>query len=509
MFRLLELLGGLALITDLGTGAPMEESLKRAVLGVRLAQASGCGSEEVSDVLYASLLQHLGCTAAAHEGAQIWGDDIALTRQAFLTDFTDPRDVWRTYVHGLAESTGRSRTHILTTGLTSGRKGETAAMTATCETAREASRRLGLARSVQDALFHVLTMWNGKGRPRVAGEAIPLPSRMVHVASVAVMFALHAGPAAAFEQVRSRAGSYLDPRLADTFLSDGSTLLAGLDELDPYQELLDLEPDPVRLVTEEQVEEVASTFGDLADLKSPWLHGHSRAVARLASAAGEQLGLEDVRTLRIAGYLHDLGKVAVSSRIWDKPSPLTAAELEQTQLHAYHGERVLARVPALAPVAHLVGRHHERVDGTGYHRGLGAAQLTMPSRVLAAADTYRDLTEDRAHRPAHPAATAARRLRQEVHNGHLDAEAVHAVLGAAGIHTAIRRSRPAGLTDRQVEVLVLVARGLSNQAIAQRLVISRRTAEHHVQDVYLKIGASSRAAAALFAMEHGLLQKPG
>lgn len=509
MFRLLELLGGLALITDLGTGAPLEESLKRAVVATRLARAGGCTSQETVDVLYTSLLEHLGCTAAAHEGAQAWGDDIALVRHAFLTDFNDPRDVWRTYVHGMAKSTGRSKAAVTAIALTSGRRGEAAAMTATCETAREASRRLGLAPSVQDALFHVLTWWNGKGRPPVAREAIPLPTRVMQVASVASMFALLAGPEAAVAQVRRRAGTYLDPALVDVFVDHADELLAGLDEIDPYDELLDLEPDPVCLVSDEQVEGVARTFGDLADLKSPWLHGHCAGVADLAATAGRHLELGDVRSLRLAGYLHDLGKVAVSSRIWDKPGPLTATEREQARLHAYHGERVLNRVPALAAVADLVGRHHEHLDGSGYHRGIGVTQLSMPARVLAAADTYRSLVEDRPHRPALCPADAATRLRQEVCEGHLDGDAVAAVLAAGGMSTGVRRSRPAGLTDRQVEVLCLVAGGLTNQEIAKRLVISRRTAEHHVQDAYLKIGASSRAAAALFAMEHGLLTKPG
>jgi HD-GYP domain-containing protein (c-di-GMP phosphodiesterase class II) len=509
MFRLLELLGGLTLITDLGTGAPLEESLKRAVVGTRLARSVGCTSVETRDVLYTSLLQHLGCTAAAHEGAEAWGDDIALVRHAFLTDFNDPRDVWRTYVRGMAESTGRSKAAVTAIALTSGRKGEVAAMTATCETAREASRRLGLAPTVQDALFHLLTMWNGKGRPPVAREAIPLPTRVMHVASVATMFALLAGPEVAVEQVRRRAGTYLDPALVDVLVNRADELLAGLEEIDPYEELLDLEPDPVWLVTDLQVERVARTFGDLADLKSPWLHGHSAGVADLAATAGKHLDLDDVRSLRLAGHLHDLGKVAVSSRIWDKAGPLTATEREQARLHAYHGERVLTRVPALAPIAELVGRHHERVDGSGYHRGLGVSQLSVPARVLAAADTYRNLVEDRPHRSALVPPDAVTRLRQEAHEGRLDGDAVAAVLAAAGMSTEVRRSRPAGLTERQVEVLCLVAGGLTNEDIAKRLVISRRTAEHHVQDAYLKIGTSSRAAAALFAMEHGLLTKPG
>jgi HD-GYP domain-containing protein (c-di-GMP phosphodiesterase class II) len=392
----------------------------------------------------------------------------------------------------------------------SGRKVDSEGPAATCEVARDASRRLGLPDSVQAGLFHVLAMWNGKGHPSTSGDDIPLSTRLMHIASTAVLFLDHAGPSAAIAQVQHRAGSYLDPDLSDAFVTRAADLLDGIDDLDPYQQVLDSEPDPARLVDDDALEAVARTFGDLVDLKSPWLHGHSAGVAEVASAAAATLRLdEQVPRLRVAGFLHDIGRVGISSRIWDKTAPLTTTERDQARLHAYHSERILSRVPALEAVATLAGQHHERCDGSGYHRGATAGQLSMPSRVLAAADAYRTLAEGRPHHPSLPAARVCDRLRSEVKAGRLDGDAVAAVMDAVGVRSGARRARPAQLTERQVEVLRLLAAGLSNREIAKRLTISSRTAEHHVQDVYAKIGSSTRAGAALFAMEHGLLDKPG
>jgi DNA-binding NarL/FixJ family response regulator len=210
--------------------------------------------------------------------------------------------------------------------------------------------------------------------------------------------------------------------------------------------------------------------------------------------------------MRVAGYLHDLGRVGVSSRIWDKAGPLSATEREQARLHPYYSEQILSRVPHLHDVARLTGQHHERCDGSGYFRGAAAAQLSMSARVLATADAYRSLVEARPHSDAVPERQAASRLQQEVRAGRIDGDALAAVLAAAGLGGGARRARPAGLTERQVEVLRLMTVGMSNRDIAERLVISTRTAEHHVQDVYAKIGVSTRAGAALYAMEHGLLE---
>ena len=230
------------------------------------------------------------------------------------------------------------------------------------------------------------------------------------------------------------------------------------------------------------------TFGDLADLKSPSLHGHSTAVGDLAGDAAHRLRLPDAERVRIAGYLHDLGRVAVSSAVWDKPGPLSRNDRDQVELHPYYTERVLARVPALGDLARLAGQHHERIDGSGYHRGLLGGATTLPARVLAAADRYRCLVEPRPYRADASPGEAARSLREDARAGRLDADAVAAVLEAAGHRSGTRRPRPAGLSDRQLQVLRLLAAGLSNKQIAAHLVVSPRTAERHVQDVYTKIG---------------------
>jgi DNA-binding NarL/FixJ family response regulator len=175
------------------------------------------------------------------------------------------------------------------------------------------------------------------------------------------------------------------------------------------------------------------------------------------------------------------------------------------RLHAYHSERILAGSGRLASLVPLVGGHHERCDGSGYHRGSTDTDLPMPCRVLAAADAYQAMTQRRPHRPALAPEQAEQELSDEARSGQQDADAISAVLAAAGHSAVVRRELPAGLTPREVEVLGLVAVGCNNPQIAKRLVISRRTAEQHVQNIYRKIGVSSRAAAALFAMEHSLL----
>jgi HD-GYP domain-containing protein (c-di-GMP phosphodiesterase class II) len=328
----------------------------------------------------------------------------------------------------------------------------------------------------------------------------------MQAAFTAVMFALHANTDVAIAEVRRRAGGQLDPAIADLVIEHADELLADLDEVDAYQAVLDAEPTPVRRVESAELANVARTFGNLVDLKSPWLHGHSSGVGDLAAAATGMLGMrEHMDTVRIAGYLHDLGRVGVSSAIWDKAGPLSTTERDQARLHAYHSERILDRIPPLTGLARLAGQHHEHCDGSGYHRGATAAQLSMPARVLACADTYRRLIEDRPYRRALVPARAADRLEAEAKAGRLDTDAAAAVIEAAGLSRRVRRARPADLTERQVEVLRLVSRGLSNADIAAQLVLSRRTVEHHVQDIYLKIGVSTRAGAAMFAMQHGLL----
>jgi HD-GYP domain-containing protein (c-di-GMP phosphodiesterase class II) len=203
--------------------------------------------------------------------------------------------------------------------------------------------------------------------------------------------------------------------------------------------------------------------------------------------------------------VHGFGRLGVSNSIWDKRGPLGAGEWERVRIHPYFTERMLQQSPALAPLGQMAVQLRERLDGSGYPRGLPANAIGRPARILAAADVYQAMCEPRPHRDARAPADAAAQLRGEVRAGRLDGDAAEAVLSAAGHRVRRRREGPAGLTAREVEVLRLLAQGLSNKEIAQRLVISPKTAGNHIEHIYAKIGTSSRATASLFAMQHGLL----
>jgi DNA-binding CsgD family transcriptional regulator len=226
------------------------------------------------------------------------------------------------------------------------------------------------------------------------------------------------------------------------------------------------------------------------------------------SAGCDPLALPDEQAvaLRNAGFLHDLGRVSVSNGIWGKPGPLSAAEWERVRLHAYYSERILSQSPSLVALAPTVGMHHERLDGSGYHRAAPATMLNTPARVLAAADVYQSLTEERPHRPALTAQAAAEQLRNEAQNGRLDRPAVTAVLDAAGHEKRPTRSSwPADLTDREVEVLRLLAQGRTRKQIATSLFISESTVHTHTTHIYEKTGLSNRASIALYSIENDLI----
>jgi HD-GYP domain-containing protein (c-di-GMP phosphodiesterase class II)/DNA-binding CsgD family transcriptional regulator len=513
--RLVDLLAGLTLVNDLGMAQPPEESLRSALVASGLARALDLDGDTVAGTFYTALLQHVGCTGFAHESAaMLGGDDRAINAAGARTNFDDPKDMFATFLPELTSGvTVVRRVRLVSAALARGSRVGRGVDRANCEVAAAMSERLGLGEGVRVALLHAFEWWNGKGGPGgVAGEDIPLPMRLAQVASVAVLFCGLDDAETACAALRRRAGGALDPDLVAAFERWGRDLLAEAFAADAAPAVLAAEPPPVRTLSVARMEEAARAFGQVVDLKSPWLHGHADAVAALAQAAGAGLGLDEAADgrLRLAGLLHDLGRVGIASGVWGKPSALSRAEREQVQLHAYHSERILAGSPALRPVAALVGAHHERCDGSGYHRASTSEQLPMAARVLAAADAFAALTHDRPHRPALEPDAAAAVLQDEARSGRLDTEAVHAVLTAAGgsgasAATGAVRAWPADLTDRQVEVLRLLCRGDTNRQIARGLGISPRTAEHHVQAIYTRIGVSSRAAAAMFAMQHGLV----
>jgi HD-GYP domain-containing protein (c-di-GMP phosphodiesterase class II) len=312
----------------------------------------------------------------------------------------------------------------------------------------------------------------------------------------------------AFSIVEQRAGTAYDPRLAGVATASFEDLLGELDEAQMWKQAIDCEPEPRTWVSGEGIDAAFGAIAALTGLKSPWLREHSTAVAELAEAAAWRMGLpEDAVTLvRRAGLAHDLGRVGVSNAIWEKPGPLGFGEWERVRLHAHYTERAFAQSETLAPLGRLAGSHHERLDGSGYHRGCSADVLDQAARILAAADCYVAMREPRPYRPALEPGEAERELVREADDGCLEREVVDAVLAAAGHRVAKRkRELPGGLTQRELEVLLALVRGRSNAEMAEELGIAAKTVGHHVEHVYRKAGVRSRAAATVWAYENRLV----
>jgi putative nucleotidyltransferase with HDIG domain len=501
-----EVLAALSLATDLGTDQPLEHGLRTCALCVRLADAAGCDDEERTDAYYLGLLHSIGCTSDAHETAAAYGDDLRMRSHFAEIDPARPQELMAFLWQRTAESRAPHVTSFATAVLNGARRAR-AGLRAHCEVGQRFATRLDLPPGVRAALWYVFERWDGKGMPRgIGGRGIPRVARLLHLARDADVLWRLGGAGAVRRALEDRARSAYDPELAELALATLPDALVELEEAPVWEQVIAAQPSGT--LAGEALDEACRVIGEFADLKSIFTLGHSPAVAELAEAAAWRLGVSehDVAAVRRAALVHDLGRVAVSTGIWEKPGPLTTGEWERVRLHSYLGERVLARCEGLAPVVAIAARHHERLDGSGYHRGAGAGELPLGARILAAADACQAMSEPRAHRPARAAADVARELDADVVAGRLDGDAVAAVLQAAGVRAgAAPRAFPAGLTGREVEVLRLVARGRSNKEIAAQLALSPKTVGHHVAHVYTKAGVATRAAAALFAVEHGLL----
>ncbi|HEX2232817.1 MAG TPA: HD domain-containing phosphohydrolase [Thermoleophilaceae bacterium] len=505
--RAAEVIGALCLATDLGMGFPFEHGLQSTLIAARLADRLGLDAETTSQAYYACMLSHAGCTTDAHVTAEVFGD--SLTTHFNPVTYGRPREVFAGLLHALPDPDSPAPVRALQTVRRLPRMARAAgpAFTAICEVAGMLAEGVGLPTSVHGLFFHLSERWDGKGPLRRArGEEIPLPMRIVHVAVDATYQRMLGDAGYATRLARERAGVGLDPDIA-TCLADAADEILALDQgASVWDEVLASEPEPRLTLEGEAIQRALATMGAFADLISPYFGGHSAGVAELASAAAERCRLDEAGAIAVrrAALVHDLGRVAIGARTWQKPEPLSADEWEQVRLHPYHTERALSRSPFLSALAPIAGAHHERVDGSGYHRGSAGAALSMPARLLAAADVYHAMCEPRPHREPIGRGQAAEILGQEASAGRLDADAVTAVVEAAG-QRAPPIERPAGLTEREAEVVSMLARGLQTKQVAHALGISVKTADSHVQHAYRKIGVSTRAAATLFAMEHGLL----
>lgn len=505
--RLADLLSALSLATDLGVGAPLETSLRTCFLATTLATSLGLRGGELATVYYAALMRHLGCTAWAHEAAAIAGDDLDMLRTFEGVDPANKAAIAGRALTRLApEAPLGQRVRTVARVLahpSAGRK----LVAAQCAQAEALAADLSLGSDVGAALSQMYERYDGKGEPHgLRGDALAPAGQLVHLAQTLEALHRQRGVAGALEELARRRGRQFSGALCDAAGAAPAELWAQLGSAQLWELVLALEPAPQRTFTAAQLGEVALAFSRFSDLKSPASLGHSTAVAELCRAAGARMGLAaaELDVLSHAALLHDLGAVAVGNSTWDHPGPLGAAAWEQVRLHTYWGERILARSPITRPFAALVGAHHERLDGSGYHRGARGDGVERGGRLLAAADAWVALTSRRPHREARSAEAAAQQLARDASEGRLCREAVSHVLAAAG-QAAPRAALPANLTEREAEVLGLVARGLVSKEIAAQLGIATRTVKHHIEHIYAKTGVSTRAAAALFAARHNLV----
>jgi HD-GYP domain-containing protein (c-di-GMP phosphodiesterase class II) len=463
----------------------------------------------VSDTAYwVSLLRYVGCTGHTHEVASVFGDDIAIRAQTLVHDAGDPAEVMRDVLAFATAAHPPEEHDAVVAAITAGAHDWAVLnFTSGCESGDLLAARLGMSAAVREALAHTFERWAGTGFPYgTAGEAIPLAMRIVHLTQDVEAIARRVSPEAAIDAVRDRRGRTYDPALADLAVDQGADWLARLEKVEPWDAVLEAEPEPRRILVDDALDDALLVLADFVDVKSPYAVGHSRRCADLVAGAATRLGL-DVAESRRAALVHEIGMTAVPNSILDKPSALTRSERGRVEGHPLLTEQILRRSPALEMLCAVAAAHHERADGTGYHKGLRADSVPVAAALLEAAEVYVGMTTDRADRPASSPEHAVSEIRRLVAQGALSHEPSEAVLASAGHapRATPKAKNPAGLTDREVEVLRLVARGLTTQLVAETLFLSPKTVDHHIQHIYGKIGVSTRAAATLWGVQHGVL----
>jgi HD-GYP domain-containing protein (c-di-GMP phosphodiesterase class II) len=513
--RRADFLMALAYATDLATGHSRDFALRSCVLGMRLTEVAGLDEHVRRAVYHQALLRYIGCNADSHLLAAAWGDEITLRRELHHIDMGNRAEFVEIFVRAITRKLpGASPEELeeaIKRGLAEGPQVNIPVLSGHCEVAQRIAERIGLPEEIRENLGQIYERWDGKGLPRgLSGNAVKFPVRLVTLAQDAIALTDHHGFETMRTMIATRAGGGYEPELVDLFLTHADKLLAGLDGPVDRETILALEPAPHSMLDEDACDEAYLAIADMIDMRMPFTFGHSRAVASLADAAGKHMGLpaSDIRNVRWAAYTHDIGELAVPVSTWMRAGALTERETDAARLHPYHGERALASLGGEGrAVAALVQRHHERLDGSGYHRNTRGLDLSPAARILAAAEAFQTAREARPYRPAVNDTAAAAKLRAAVREGKLCADAVEAVLTCAG--QPARRAtaeRLAGLTPREIEVLRLIAAGDTAKEAARKLEIAPKTADHHIQNLYSKIGVSTRAGAALYALERGLVQ---
>ena len=504
--RLAEVLAAISLAASHARGQAAESILGTTILATRMGRMSGLSPEEMTDTFYAAVSRALGCTSTAMDSARLaYGNDLTFSFSLNLSDFSDPQTIalnldqyWALEADPEAKANGIAQVMELLPQMAE-------VPLAHGQQAVALARRLPVSAGVSSMLSQVDARWDGMNPFRPGGEDIPPGLRIIEFALVAEMYRRAGGLEAMHELASSRSGGQFDPAVCTMFSQHSGELLAGFEAHTLWDLFLDTEPEPKLYLEEPHIRPVAEVSADFADNKSGWTVGHSRIVADAAVGAARSLGLSiaDQDEVFLAGLMHDLGRCAVPNGVWDKPGELSPGERRLAESHSRYTEEILDSCDALRANASLAGAAHERLDGSGYHHGTKSQEFK--AQLLAVADMYAALVQDRSWREALTEGDAAEVLLQEADGGRLSSQAVAAVLESQGHRVALAdRAERVGLTPREVEVLQHLAQGLLTKQIAAKLGMAHKTADNHIQNIYKKIGASSRTAAAMYAVEHGI-----
>jgi HD-GYP domain-containing protein (c-di-GMP phosphodiesterase class II) len=508
------LLCALSFATSLGLGERMEHGLNSAYLGLRLADMLNIPNEEREAVFYGALLKDVGCTACSATISAFFPDDELVPRLDFiLVDPTRLNDIIAWFSRNVPlDSHLPNRISRLLSFLVQCGPVVKEMIRGHCEIGELFARRLGFPEYVQHTLRFQLERWDGKSLAYgLKGTAVPLAARILFVAVTLELAYGFGGPAAARALAREQRGARFDPEVVDAFLTleKQADFWPTLEHESAQSVILAMQPPTsADRMMADQMEVVCEALADLVDIKIYESWNHSRIVAEVAVSMGSYLGLggpEQTR-LRCAALVHDIGNVAIPLHILEKGDSRSASEWEYYRLHSYYTQRVLERVAPLQELAPAAAAAHEWINGQGYHRQLIGEQIPLNGRILAVADSYAQLTQQQGDQ-VEPA-DALRKMRLLVgtqFDGSCYDALAASLTSAHRVKSTVPRRRQLGdLTEREAEVLRLLAQGQSNPQIAKTLVISRKTVEHHLEHIYNKIGVTCRTSAVVYAVQQGI-----
>lgn len=506
-----ELIAALSIAGDLGMGQPEGQSLRTCLLALGVAREMGLSETQCADIYFFTLLRFAGCNSHADQDARAaGGDERAFRRTMAPVLAAEPAQILPHVIRNLgSDLPARRRAAVVAGMLVSGPKHAREGSAATCEVARMFASQLGLGSALIQALGFQFEYWNGKGMPNgVSGEAIPIAARVGMVARDVDVVTTVGGRELADEVLRRRRGRAYDPKVADAFRRYAWRVLPEIKVESLWTDIIEADPTSGAVLEGERLTTALETCAHFADIKCWFTRDHSPLVSSVAGRAAGSLGLSpiEVEATAAAGLVQEMGRTGIPNGILELRDTLTSSQWDAVKQSTYLIQRILGRCRGLDLVTSLAMSHHERLDGSGYHRGIGADRIPPGARILAAADAFKAMTTDRPWRPKLAPAEVVRQLSSEVKAGRLAHDAVDAVLSAAG-HEALprRQSGPAGLTDREIEVLRLISLGRTNRDVAQQLFISPKTVGRHIENIYAKVGVSTRPAATLYAMQHRLL----